>query len=92
MAKSVNRQILDKIEYQHELLHKIDTKVAVTVQKIEAINGSIGKHEERLNNHSNKIDKIEDRQSNMEGKWAGISATISTAIAGIGIFISKMWR
>lgn len=92
MPKTLPRQILERLDKHSEMLHDIDKKVAVVVERIEDTNNGIKRHEERLKNHSGKIDTLEKDQNQMQGKLAGIAAAVSTFIAGIGIIIGKIWR
>lgn len=75
----------DKFDHQEEIFHKIDKKLAVAVQRLESITGSVGRHEEVLGKHEGKIDKLQNEQSMSKGKQMGLTGSIS---AGVGILVA----
>ena len=83
------KKIEKKLDEQQETLHKIDKCVAVIMNDVKRINGTLIKHEIKNVEQDKTIEKLSKSVSNLKGKLALISAFIGAAAAWFFNMINK---
>ena len=75
------KKISEKLDVQQETLHSIDKSVAVIMNDVKRINGTLLKHEKKNEEQDKKINIHSKSLSGLKGKLAGLSAIIG-GVAG----------
>lgn len=75
------KKISEKLDSQQETLHRIDKCVAVIMNDVKRINGTLLKHEKKNEEQDKKIGIISKSLNGLKGKVAGLSAIVG-GVAG----------